>query len=184
MFTNLKARFDRKKLAILAIFAIAISGTGMASLAVLTDTVTTTVNASVTTIDLNVNGTKNATINLADGAIPGDFRYASLHFTNSGTGYVKVPSSVSIQLGSGQLTTDSIYKVWSGVAPAQCAPGNGLTVAGGTALTVAPWDNQPQIDAGASLDYCFVYRLGTTNAQYTDGVSAFQLLYSFAAFYP
>ena len=175
---------NRRAVALLAIFAIALSGTGLASLAVLTDTVTTTVNASITTIDLNVNGTKSATINLADGAIPGDVRYASLHFTNSGTGYVNVPSSVSIQAGAGQLTSDSVMKVWNAVSPANCSAAGGVTAAGGQPLTTAPWDNQPVIAAGDSMDVCFVYRLGTTGAEYTDGISAFQLLYSFPAFYP
>jgi hypothetical protein len=176
---------NRRAIAILAVFAIALSGTGIASLAVLTDTVTTDINASITTIDLTVNGTKSATINLAAGAIPGDLRFAAVVFHNAGTGYVQLPSGANVTAGNGsQFAADSAYKAYRGVNPAQCGAGNGLDATGATALTVAPWTGNDQIDAGATVNYCFVYRLGTTNAVYNDGVSAFTHHFAFPAFYP
>jgi hypothetical protein len=109
---------------------VGLSWTGLSSLALLQDNVTATINGSITTIDLRVNGTKSAVINLADGAIPGDYR-------------------------SNPRTLDA-----------------GL------------WDGERQIDAGGSLDVCVWFRLGTTGATYTDGISAFSMLNAFNAFYP
>jgi hypothetical protein len=182
-------RMNRRAIALLAVFAIALSGTGLASLAVLTDNVSVTVNGSITTIDLRANGTKSATIDLATGSIPGDLRFASIHLTNSGTGYVKLPTGTSIQSGAGQLTSDSRVEVWASVAPAQCNDAGFTGTPFGTAstprlLTDALWDGEPQIDAGGFRDYCLRYRLGTANSTYADGISAFSLLYAISGYYP
>jgi hypothetical protein len=186
---SLRERLSRRDIALIAILAIALSGTGISSLALLQDNVTATINASITTIDLNVNGTKNATITLPDGAIPGDFRFASLQFTNSGTGYVNVPSGSSVSAGgSSQLVADSQISVWQGVAPAQCnhagLPGSGASFTNPRSLTTGLWDGEIVIAAGGSLDVCVWFRLGTTGANYTDGVSAFTMLNAFNAYYP
>lgn len=186
MFEKFRHRANRRLIALFAVFAVALSGTGIASLAILTDQASVTVNASITTIDLRVNGTKSATINLPDGLVPGDLAYASLHITNSGTGWVRVTPSASVQSGGGtQLVAGTIVKYWSGVAPAQCGAGNGLDATGGVALNgPALGGSEFTIDAGSFRDYCAVYRVGQTGASYTDGGTSWSQLISLAGLYP
>jgi hypothetical protein len=176
---------NRRAVALLAVFAIALSGTGLASLAVLTDTVDVTVNASITTINLTANGTKHATINLADGGIPGDFRYASVVFTNTGTGYVRIPTGTNP--GSNlDLAQASAVNVQRGVSPSQCnaaGVGTGDFSTGAQSLSAPLW-SEPfiQLDAGNTLNICLWYRLGQTGGTYT--ASTFSIFYNFPAFYP
>jgi hypothetical protein len=187
VLSNIRRRFDRKKLAVLAVLAIALSGTGLASLAQLQDNVSATVNASITTIDVNINGVKNATINLPSGLIPGDHAYASLAISNSGSGYAKLPNSGAANNGgASEFLADSVKKVWFNISPAQCNAIDLPWAAGGTETAAFSqlWDNEPQVDAGTTLNVCVIYRLGTTSASYTDGVSNWSLTYPITAYYP
>lgn len=183
-YHDLRQRLNRRQVALLAILAIALSGTGLSSLALLEDQVTATVNASITTIDLKVNGAEDAVIDLEAGATPGDLRYAPIVFTNTGSGWVQVPSVVSSITNAGQLTADSVYKVWQGVAPSNCNSTSGLNITGATPIDEAPWGGTQTIDAGATLETCFIYRIGSTGATYTDGFTNFSIHYTFAGFYP
>jgi hypothetical protein len=150
----------------------------------------------VTTIDLTVNGTKSATINLAAG-IPGDIRFASLAFHNAGTGYVNLPTVTNVLTGAGQLLNDSTVEVWTNFGPnngtnscdatgitADYGTSSGLRTAKAVNLQLYPDVTGIQVPAGTSYDICLRYRLGTTGATYTDGISAWSLRYDFPAYYP
>lgn len=186
-FQNLRTRANKRALALLAIFSIALSGTGLASLAVINDNVQVSMEASVATIDLNANGQKSSTI--AFGFIePGDVKYAAVLLTNSGNSYVNIPatfqtSSNGISLASKVITADN-------VSAANCNE-TGRPVSAAEWSTAAqvndsyvPWPSTRTIDAGGSRDVCFIFTIGQTGSAYGAGNTNFIAQLRIAGFYP
>ena len=182
---TLRERFDRRRLALLGVFAIALTGTGISSLATINDQLDAVVNGSVTVIDLKLNGSKSITIDLPTGLTPGDYAYASLIFDNTASnGYAKIPAD-TVSVTGGQLATDSLVKVWE-VPQASCnaASLDAAPFTGAQSLSADLWDVDTQLDAGNTKPICLQYRVGVGGGTYAAGNSTFSVHYSFPAYYP
>ncbi len=170
---NAIRKLNRRGIALIAVFAIALSGTGLASLAVLVDQATVTVNASITTIDLKANGTKAASFDLQ--VIPGETDYIPVHLTNTGTGFVTVSTTSSPD--ASQLAAATTVHVYNDVSAANCNLANTSGLSVGDATTSDPlFTGTIQINAGAVRDYCLSYRFGTAASTFPDGLGLHQVI--------
>lgn len=199
MIARLRAN-GRRKIALVAIFGLVLSGTGLASLAQLVDTGRATFNASVTTIAFQIDGLEDVTYTFPAGLTPGEVHVQPMLLSNiNGTGYVRVPVAVEPITGnSNALWNDTRVYVGQGINAPQCTSTNtGLLDAvdwttdgsGGPtkpfksiSLSTPPW-SEFQIDAGASNPMCVLVRLGTVGGSYT-GSTAISWAYRMDAFYP
>lgn len=197
MIQKIRANFTRK-VALISVFALVLTGSGLASLATLVDTGRATFNASVTTIAFQIDGMEDVTYTFPAGITPGEVHLQPIHLSNTGTGHVRVPVVVEAIAGNGStLWADTRAYVLQGADPATCntsntdliaavdwsADGSGTGPFKSISLSTAPWD-EFQISAGNAEDLCAIFRLGATNADYAAGGTAISWAWRMDAFYP
>lgn len=184
---------NRKFIALLAIFAIALSSTGLASLAVIQDNITATITATATTIDFRANGTKSLSVDL--GLVErGDVRIIPITLSNSGTGYVSVDQSDALAVvGTGDIGNTTKSVIYPNVSTANCS------VAGGVVPTPAQWaaagllsatplygGNPLNIPANTQYDICVVLQLGgnASLGQFASGGTVLTAAWTLHGYYP
>jgi hypothetical protein len=198
-FQSFRQRMNRRAVALLAIFAIALSGTGLASLAVLQQTLTVTIVGTATTIDFRVNNT-TPTLSLDFGLLErGDIRYQPLHLTNSGTGYVAVSTNPGSPgggtnplavLNTQDITTTTKLQVFENKAVAECFVGS-------PTADVPDWNVVPlisaapifggsafNIPAGGFKDICLAFQIGGDVSLGSLTGTNFDALWRLKGFYP
>ena len=198
-FTTIRHRANRRAVALLAIFAIALSGTGLASLAVLQQTVSVAVTGTATTIDFRINNQRPTLAVDFDLVERGDIRYLPLHLTNDGTGYVSISTSPASPGGgtnpiattnAADITVNTRLVAYADVPTADC---------NSVGAPVSDWGSQPligaspifggagfTINAGAFKDICLVFQVGgdaSLGAVAANGTN-FDAYWQLKGFYP
>jgi hypothetical protein len=192
---------NKRFIALLAIFAIALSSTGLASLATLQQNLQVSIIGTATTIDFQFDNT-TTTLSVDFGLVErGNVRFVPIHLTNSeGTGYVSVSTS-PVSAGGGTspyfltntaaITTDSRMVTYFGIDPANCSVAGGVVPADwstaglvgavplfpGTGFTIA---------AGGSQNICAVIQVGgdPSLGPVPANGTAFDLQWTIRGFYP
>jgi len=178
---------NRRAIALMAVFALALSGTGLASLAVIHDDITIAISGTATRLDFQVNGTKHLAIDFGP-VERGTIKYVPIHYTNSGNGYVNVDGPIFATTNGSEISTTT----------RAVALGGGAATCNATGNPVADWSTAPlataadifngnhQIDAGNAFDVCMVYQVGgdASLGAPAAGGTVLALNYSLAGYYP
>lgn len=184
MTTMIRQRMSRRAVALLAIFALLLTGSGLSSLAVLTDTLNGANTINITTIDLQANGLQSVSSTLA--MEPGQYSGVYYDLSNAGSGSLTATLSASSSTvpGSDLATGISIYVSDSG--PTDCALGaanpninrwgagtNASTTMSG--LVAAMSGKTIPLNAAQHKDLCLTYVLGAGTYTTLSGIHNFTL---------
>jgi hypothetical protein len=209
--TTIRQRFTAKTAALFLVLAFALSGTGLLSLAELTDTVRIDQSATATTINFQANGTKSLVVDF--GLVErGDIKFMLLNLTNTGTGYVNVPLYLDGTDNDITNSTRVVFYDFGRGLPADDVPDASCTEAGAGAAGIIPtnwltgaspvkttpfWTGMivdhgngsvpgTQIPAGGHAKICAVYQIGgdANGPAFTAGGTIYAMSYRMPAFYP
>jgi hypothetical protein len=195
--SNIRNRFSKKSAAALLVFAVALTASGVGSLATLNDTASTVITASITSIDLQANGTKSAAIDFGQ-VEPGTIGYAPITLTNAGSGYLRL-TAASISNGS-PVSNDSRVQFIPGLGAANCnatdVPWNTITNGQTIVQSSIPLDGVGAAPAehiigaagttgpnGSTYGFCAVYKVGVSNGV-GYGQTGFSTTITFTATHP
>lgn len=198
--STIKSRMDRKLLLLIAVFAIALSGTGIASLATLQQNLNLTVVGTATTIAFKINDS-TPTFAVDFGLVErGDVRFLPINLSNTaGTGYVSVSTSAAspgggtspyFTLNGADITTSTKMVAYADTPAADCNAASAGVPNWATAPTIATapifGGSGFTIPAGGFKDICLVFQVGGDSSlgPVAAGGTNLDLLWQIKGYYP